>query len=132
MKSYRKLLVSLFIILVMNISVLAQVKVISVEATPFFPKVEKGNALKQLAHMYVESAKEMPVRVRIRVDGHASYTQDFHLKKGMDTLGISVLDINKPTKIKFELLNTSQKALAEKEMTWQPQKKWIEAATAPR
>lgn len=124
MKIYRRILVSLFIVLVMNIAVNAQVKVISVEATPFFPKVEKGNALKQIAHMYVESAKEMPVKVRISVDGHATYTQDFLLEKGLDTLEISVLDIKKPTKIKFELLNTSQKALAEKEMTWQPQKKW--------
>jgi hypothetical protein len=124
MKRYRRLLVGLFIILLINITVSAQVKITDVKPTPFFPKVEKGSSLKQLAKMFVESDKEMPVKVRISVDGQPSYTQDFLLEKGSDTLGISVLDIHKPTKIKFELLNTGQKTLAEKEMTWQPQKKW--------
>jgi hypothetical protein len=62
MKRYRRLLVGLFIILLINITVSAQVKITDVKPTPFFPKVEKGSSLKQLAKMFVESDKEMPVK----------------------------------------------------------------------
>ena len=43
---------------------------------------------------------------------------------GLDTYDVHLLDIQKPTTVKFEILNAMQEVLAEKVMPWYPQKKW--------
>lgn len=124
MKRLSKLVILLGVVLSLNaITAWGQVKITDVKPTPFFPKVEKGEALKQVAHVYIESAKDMPVKVQITVAGK-KYNEEALIKKGADTLDVLVVDLKSPTSVKFEVIDAKQKVLAEKEMTWQPQKKW--------
>lgn len=103
----------------------AQVVINEVKPTPFFPKVEKNEPLKQLAQLIVSANVEMPVQVRVSVDGQAPYVEEvIKLKAGADTLNVHVVDIEQATVVKFEVLNAKKKVLATKEITWQPQKKW--------
>ncbi|MDB4581612.1 glycosyl hydrolase-related protein [Draconibacterium sp.] len=125
MKRLKNIVSLLIVLLSINcLTAIGQIKITDVKPTPFFPKVENKEPLKQLAHIYVEAAKEMPVLVKISIDGNAAYIEKGQVKKGLDTLDAHVLDIQKPTNVKFEILDAKQKVLVEKEMTWQPQKKW--------
>jgi len=97
MKCFRNLVILLMTLLSLNaITAMGQVVINDVKPTPFFPKVVKGEALKQLAYIYVEATKDMPVKVQISV-GENSYIQDAQLKKGLDTLDVLVPDIQKHT-----------------------------------
>lgn len=100
--------------------------IIDIKPTPFFPRVEQGEPLKQIVQISVKNVgEEIPVKVRISMDGYASYAEDTDaLEVGENTLDVHVLDIQKPTTVKFELLDAKQRVLAEKVLLWQPQKKW--------
>lgn len=122
----RDLILTLFALLsVGSLTAMGQVKITNIKPTTFFPKAERNEPLKQLVQLSIQSDSEMPVLVRISVDGYSPYSENVqNLAKGDNTLDIHILDIEKPKTVKFELLDTKQNILAEKVMTWQPQKKW--------
>ena len=103
-----------------------EVEIVEIKPSPFFPKVEQGEPLKQIVQILVKNTgEEIPVQVRISVEGYESYSEGMDtLSIGENTIDVKVLDIAKLSTVKFELLNEKQEILAEKEMTWQPQKKW--------
>ena len=70
----KRLLVVVFV-LVSYISTAANghVEITDLKPTPFFPKVGKYESLKQIVQVSVSNTSiEIPVRVRISVDGHES------------------------------------------------------------
>jgi len=121
-----KRLIGAFVLFSLCATAIAQLEIVDVRPTPFFPKVEKGEPLKQLVQISVENTgEEAPVQVRISVEGFESYSDGWDTcMTGGNTIDVKVIDISQPSTVKFELLDAKDKVLAEKEMLWLPQKKW--------
>ncbi|TWO34671.1 hypothetical protein E1J38_002100 [Seonamhaeicola sediminis] len=104
----------------------SKIEITDVTPTPFFPKVEYGESLKQIAKLSIENKSiKTPVKLNIEVDGSKTYQQDLgDLAKGTSVHDVMIADINKATQITLELLNSRGKIVAQKKLTWQPQKKW--------
>ncbi len=121
-----KRLIDAFVLFALCATSFGQIKIFDVRPTPFFPKVENEEPLKQIVHISVENTgEESPVQVRISVEGYEPYSEGWDtLMTGDNTMDVKVLDIAQPSAVKFELLNAKHEVLAEKEMLWQPQKKW--------
>ena len=102
------------------------VKIVDIKPTPFFPKVEKGESIKQIAQIKVSNQQNIKaIQVRVSIQGKQSYLGGIDtLEVGNNIVDVQVLDMKNPTSVKFELLDENMKVLTEKEMTWQPQKKW--------
>ncbi|APY11524.1 hypothetical protein BWZ22_09835 [Seonamhaeicola sp. S2-3] len=119
----------ILVVLILNLSLSAQnskIEIIGVKPTPFFPKVEKGEALKQLVKLSIENkTNKTPIKLKIEVEGLEAYYQDLGtLEKGSSVHDIMIADINKATKVNLELLNSRGKIVAQKTLIWKPQKKW--------
>ena len=123
----KKLLVIVFVFQAcISWAATGEVEIVKIIPTPFFPRLEQGEALKQIVQISVNNTGEVtPIQVRISVEGYESYSEGRDtLMMGENTIDVKVLDIAKPSTVKFELLNERHELLAEKVMTWQPQKKW--------
>ena len=121
-----KRLISAFVFFALCATSFGQLRIVDVRPTPFFPKVGNGEPLKQIVQISVKNTgEELPVQVRIRMEDKEAYSEGWDtLLIGENTIDVKVLDITKPSVVKFELLNDKHEILAEKEMLWQAQKKW--------
>ncbi len=104
---------------------MAGINITNIDSTPFFPKVEQGEPLKQVARLSVNNTQEPAAcKVCITVEGKKPYIEDIGVvAKEVSVHDIHVLDIQQPSKVSFELL-VDGNIEAQKSLTWQPQKKW--------
>lgn len=127
LENMKKLLFVVFVFVsVIARGAVSEVEITGLRATPFFPKVEEGESLKQLVQISVNTAsQDLPVQVRISVEGFEPYYENLDtLAIGASTIDVHVLDVQKPSSLRIELLDVKQDVLAAREMIWQPQKKW--------
>ncbi len=98
-----------------------------IEPTPLFPKVAAGQPLRQRAILRLNNTGNgQTATARITVGQAAPYTQTLgSIETGVSSVAILVTDISQPTRLVVEILPTGEgAALATKEVTWEPQKKW--------
>ena len=101
----KRVLVLLSVIVIVVSVSFADVGITKIEPTPFFPKVNQGEPLKQVARLSVNTAGEPDSSVRITIAGNKPYTQALGaLKPGADVKDIHILDIDKPSKVTIDLL----------------------------
>ena len=105
---------------------MAAIGISNIIPTPFFPKVNEGEPLKQVARLTLtNTGDEIVCKVLISIDGEKSYLEDIGLvNKGESVHDIHLLDIQRTKNIALTVLNNG-KVLAEKRVGWQPQKKWM-------
>lgn len=103
-----------------------KIKITDIKATPFFPKTEGSESLKQIVKLTINNeSSKMPFGIRINAEGFDPYEQDLgNLSKGEGVYDIMLVDVKKPSKVTLELLNAKKQMVSKKTITWQPQKKW--------
>jgi hypothetical protein len=103
------------------------VEIQEIKPTVFFPKVEPGEPLKQLAQLKLKnSGGPVAARVRVAMRGQPELLQPLgELPAGESTRGIQVPDITHPAELTLKLLLGDEDRLVDQRtLTWQPQRKW--------
>lgn len=123
----RRLLIIVFVLL-SNISMASteKIEILDIKPTPFFPKVEKGESLKQIVQISINNSGVItPFQVKVSVGDSRPYYENIDtLVVGDNTIDVHVLDIEEELSVKFELMTLNREILAEKVIDWKPQKKW--------
>ncbi|HOX55743.1 MAG TPA: glycoside hydrolase family 38 C-terminal domain-containing protein [Candidatus Paceibacterota bacterium] len=108
------------------VEALGQISIERVDATPFFPRVESGQPLRQVAKLHLNNAgAAAALEVRMTL-GSVAHTEDLgEVPAGRSTNTVHVPDLAAPAKLIVELLpKGAAGVLARHELGWRPQKKW--------
>ncbi|RED47500.1 glycoside hydrolase family 38 N-terminal domain-containing protein [Seonamhaeicola aphaedonensis] len=119
----------ILVALICGLSLSAQnskIEITDVKPTPFFPKVKNGQVLRQLVKLSIENkSTETPIKLKVEMGGLETYYQDLGtLAKGSSVHDIIIADVSEATKVILELSNSRGQMVAQKTLTWLPQKKW--------
>jgi hypothetical protein len=123
----RLLLLVMLIALLCQGTLLAQVSIVKVDPTPFFPKVESGQPLRQQAVLHVRNdGAPLAVTARITVGNIPAYTEELgNLASGESASHLTISDMAAPTNLTVELVEKGTgRFLSKTELAWQPAKKW--------
>ncbi len=102
-------------------------ELVDVKPTPFFPRVEQGQPLRQTVLLSLKnSGSPITASVRVAMQGQTAYTEELGaLPAGSSQRAIRVPDISQPTELTLELYRAGESEPAERRtLTWQPQRKW--------
>ena len=103
-------------------------EVAEIVGTPFFPRVQKGQRLKQNVRLHLLSHDKDPMDAvaRVQLGTTASYEASLRqVPPGSSMATILLDDISVPTELTIEIVEEkTRQVLTKKKVDWQPQKKW--------
>lgn len=108
-------------------SAYAQIEIVNIEPTPFFPKIKEGEELRQLTRITLNNTGS-PAKfdVQITVRGKKTITESLGvLGSGEFVKNIYIPDIKTPTKVTLKVLSSdNQSVITSYIAIWRPAKKW--------
>lgn len=103
-------------------------EIADIVGTPFFPRTEKGQPLRQKVRLHLLSHNKYPMDAVARVQIGTAAPYDSVLGKvptGHSTATILFEDVSSPTGMTVEILEEqTRKVITKMKVDWQPQKKW--------
>jgi hypothetical protein len=103
------------------------IKITKIERTVFFPKVNAGEPLRQMARLGIQNqGTAFEAKVKITMSGTPAYEESLgKVGKGASIKTIHVPDIQQPAELTVELYRQDDaQPIGRKTVPWQPQRKW--------
>jgi hypothetical protein len=103
------------------------IRIVALEPTLFFPKPKKDEPLAQIAKLKLANdGRAIAAQLKITLPGKPSSIEDLGKIDPKESVKeIHVPDLDKLTEMSLKLIShENSKTLAEKKISWQPQKKW--------
>lgn len=105
----------------------ASISITKLEPTVFFPKLNDGELLKQIAKLGLKNpGPATAAHLKISLKDKLSYTEDLgFIEAGETAKNIHILDITEPTELTLELYKAGNCQPEDTlQLIWQPQRKW--------
>ena len=106
----------------------ADLKLLTVHPTPFFPKVKAGEPLQQRIQLELENPGQVEVEaeVRITIEGQPTLTRSLgQVQPGKSVVPVLMPDVSQPTTVRFEFAGKgTARVFGDSTQAWLPQKKW--------
>ena len=119
--------IGLFMLVASGAAAQKTIELVEVKPTPFFPRVESGQPLRQIAQLALKnSGNPAAASVRVTMQGQAAYTENLgEVPAGSSQRAIRLPDISQSTELTLELFRAGESEPADRRtLTWQPQRKW--------